>query len=95
MFFQLYDTLRAKNPDAFKKCLPIPGDVLEVDLGISQEDRKILQDEVEFFYHSAATTRFDDTMKYAVTMNTRGTKYALDLAQQCKKLKVRKDRNFC
>ncbi|XP_044763439.1 putative fatty acyl-CoA reductase CG5065 [Coccinella septempunctata] len=83
----LFDTLRAKNPDAFQKCQAIAGDVTEVDLGISSEDRKTLQEEVEFFYHSAATTRFDDTMKYAVTMNTRGTKFALDLAHQCKKLK--------
>ncbi|KAK9875977.1 hypothetical protein WA026_011078 [Henosepilachna vigintioctopunctata] len=83
----LYDTLRNSNPDAFKKCEAIAGDVTEIDLGISPEDRKKLQEEVEFFYHSAATTRFDDTMKYAVLMNTRGTKFALDLAAECKKLK--------
>lgn len=83
----LYDKLKELNPAALNKCEAIAGDVTEIDLGISEQDRERLKNEVDVIYHSAATTRFDDTMKYAVIMNTRGTKFMLDLAEQCKKLK--------
>ncbi|XP_056632464.1 putative fatty acyl-CoA reductase CG5065 [Diorhabda sublineata] len=84
----LYSSLLSKKPDAPKKCIVIAGDVSEVDLGISTKDRELLVNEVDFIFHSAATTRFDDSIKTAVTINTRGTKYMLDLAEQCKKLKL-------
>lgn len=86
--FQLYDTLREKDPEAFKKCTGMSGDVCEPNLGMSQYFRNLVINEADFIFHSAATTRFDDTVKYAVTMNTRGTKFMLDLAKECKKLKV-------
>ncbi|KAJ8972159.1 hypothetical protein NQ314_000385, partial [Rhamnusium bicolor] len=69
------------------KCVPIVGDVTEIDLGLSKEDRETLQNEVEFIYHCAATTRFDDTLKNAIIINTRGTKFMLDLAEECTHLK--------
>lgn len=84
----VFDTLRKQNPQAFKKCKPIPGDVTIVNLGISPENRKLLAEQVEFIFHSAASTRFDETVRVATRMNTRGTKYVLDLAHECKKLKV-------
>ncbi|XP_028141886.1 putative fatty acyl-CoA reductase CG5065 [Diabrotica virgifera virgifera] len=84
----LYSKLLSQNPDAPKKCIAISGDVSEVDLGISGSDRQLIVKEADFIFHSAATTRFDDTIKYAVTVNTRGTKYMLDLAEQCTKLKL-------
>uniref|UniRef100_A0A6P7EZG5 Fatty acyl-CoA reductase n=1 Tax=Diabrotica virgifera virgifera TaxID=50390 RepID=A0A6P7EZG5_DIAVI len=85
----LYQTVLARKPDCQKKCIPIPGDVSLVNLGISDENRKMLMDEVDFIIHSAATVRFDDSLKYAVTVNTRGTKFMLDLAEGCSKLKVK------
>lgn len=84
----LYSSLLSQQPDAPKKCIVITGDVSEVNLGISSNDRELLRHEVEFIFHSAATTRFDDSIKTAVTINTRGTKYMLDLAEQCEKLKL-------
>ncbi|XP_060532694.1 putative fatty acyl-CoA reductase CG5065 isoform X1 [Cylas formicarius] len=83
----LFAMLNELRPDAIKKCHVVPGDVLETNLGIVEEDRQLLCKEVDFIFHSAATTRFDDTIKYAVQMNTRGTKFMLDLAKQCEKLK--------
>lgn len=71
------------------KCSVIFGDVTEVDLGITTKDRETLKKEVDFIIHSAATTRFDDTLEYTIKMNTRGTKYMLELAEQCDHLKVR------
>ncbi|XP_072376256.1 putative fatty acyl-CoA reductase CG5065 [Diabrotica undecimpunctata] len=84
----IYRTVLERKPDVQKKCIPIPGDVSLVNLGISEENRKLLMDEVDFIIHSAATVRFDDSLKYAVTVNTRGTKFMLDLAEGCSKLKL-------
>lgn len=72
-----------------RKCKAVPGDVSELNLGISAEDRKMLTDSVHFIYHCAATIRFDEPLKFAVLLNTRGTKFMLNLAQECKKLEVR------
>lgn len=58
------------------------------ELGISKEDRDLLANEVTIVYHCAATIRFDEPLRKAVLMNTRGTKYMLELARCLKKLKL-------
>jgi fatty acyl-CoA reductase len=86
----LFDSLKKKDPLAIKKCKPIAGDVTEANLGISPEFMSILAKEVDFIFHSAASTRFDDTVRVATRINTRGTQYVLNLARECKNLKVGK-----
>uniref|UniRef100_A0A1Q3FZW2 Fatty acyl-CoA reductase n=1 Tax=Culex tarsalis TaxID=7177 RepID=A0A1Q3FZW2_CULTA len=68
------------------QCVVIGGDVTELELGMSAEDRKLVADNVSIIYHCAATIRFDEALKKAVMLNTRGTKLMLDLAKECKKL---------
>lgn len=70
------------------KIIPINGDVLLEDLGLSIEDRALLCEEVEIVYHGAATIRFDEKLRRAVLLNTRGTKLMLLLAKEMKKLQV-------
>lgn len=70
------------------QCHVIPGDVSQSDLGISEDDRKLLAEEVSIIYHCAATVRFDETLKKAVLLNTRGTKLMLELAKTIPKLEV-------
>lgn len=84
----MFSVLKKERPDSLKKCIIITGDVLETDLGVIDKDRSILRNEIDIIVHSAASTRFDDTVQYAVQMNTLGTKYMLDLAKECKKLQV-------
>jgi len=86
--FQLFDRLRESDPASLQKIVPIPGDGLELNLGISEENRRILQENVSFVYHAAATVRFDDPFRTAVLLNTRGTRECVDLAKGMKKLKV-------
>lgn len=66
----------------------IKGDCLEPDLGISVADRKLITDNVSIIYHCAATIRFDEKLKKAVELNTRGTKLMIEMALECKKLDV-------
>lgn len=74
--------------EIFQKVVPISGDIQLLDLGLSPEDRKQLTEKVEVIYHSAATVRFDETIKNAVIINVRGTRELLQLAKDCPKLLV-------
>lgn len=68
---------------------------MEIGLGISEEDKNLLTNSVEIFYNFAATIRFDETLKRATLLNTRGTRELLELAKQCKKLEVVDRNHFC
>jgi len=71
-----------------EQCEVICGDCTLTDLGISKEDRKLLAENVSIIYHCAATIRFDEELKTAVLLNTRGTKLMLELAENCPKLEL-------
>lgn len=64
------------------------GDCSALELDMSASDRQTVIEEVSIVYHCAATIRFDETLKKAVLLNTRGTKCMLDLAEQMKNLAV-------
>jgi alcohol-forming fatty acyl-CoA reductase len=66
----------------------IQGDCSLLGLGISDEDRKSIIDNVTLIYHCAATIRFDEKLKRAVELNTRGTQEMIKLGLECKKLEV-------
>jgi alcohol-forming fatty acyl-CoA reductase len=68
----------------------IQGDCSLLGLGISDEDRKSIIDNVTLIYHCAATIRFDEKLKRAVELNTRGTQEMIKLGLECKKLEVTK-----
>lgn len=72
----------------------IQGDCSILGLGISDEDRKLIVDNVTLIYHCAATIRFDEKLKRAVELNTRGTQEMITLGLECKKLDV-SNGSFC
>lgn len=74
--------------EILNKVYPIAGDVSEPNLAISESDRRLLADTVQIVYHAAATIRFDEALKKAVLLNTRGTKMVLELAKEMKNLQV-------
>ncbi|KAJ8916667.1 hypothetical protein NQ315_000312, partial [Exocentrus adspersus] len=84
----LFDLLRQTHPENLKKVVPVVGDVTELDLGMSAEDRAVLVEDVNFVYHIAASVRFDDSLHDAIIMNTRGTREVVLLAKQMKRLEV-------
>lgn len=83
----LFDPLRKHNGDIFKKLIPIAGDVSELNLGMSKKDIEKMRN-VSIIFHSAASVRFDDTLKYAVFMNTRGTREIMEFAKTLSNIKV-------
>lgn len=77
------------NDITTRKLTAVCGDVALPDLGLSAADRQMLIDNINFVYHMAATIRFDEPLKKAVLLNTRGTKLVLELSRQIKNLEVR------
>ncbi|CAG9802503.1 unnamed protein product [Chironomus riparius] len=75
----VFDALRVFNPKFMDKLVPIEGDVSQLGLGMSEHDKKMMKN-VSIVYHSAASVRFDDSLKYAVLMNTRGTREVMEFA---------------
>lgn len=87
---QLFDGLKKSHglPFLMSKCTTMSGDCSALGLDMSESDRQTVIDEVSIVYHCAATIRFDETLKKAVLLNTRGTKCMLDLAEQMQSLQV-------
>lgn len=69
-----------------EQCVAIPGDCAQPGLAISTADRQLLAANVTIIYHCAATIRFDEPLRSAVLLNTRGTKLMLELAAECPQL---------
>lgn len=86
----LFDKIKGMYGPEFltKKCQAVAGDVSEINLGMDPADRKLLQEKVNYIYHCAATVRFDEPLKHAVLLNTRGTKLMLELALECKHIEL-------
>ncbi|KAJ8706363.1 hypothetical protein PYW08_010989 [Mythimna loreyi] len=83
-----FDRLRKERPDFQSKVFVIAGDVLEVGLGLSEEDRALIVNRANIVFHVAASVRFDDPLEYAVRMNLRGTKEMVELATDIRNLNV-------
>uniref|UniRef100_A0A9J2P8L0 Fatty acyl-CoA reductase n=1 Tax=Ascaris lumbricoides TaxID=6252 RepID=A0A9J2P8L0_ASCLU len=65
----LFDRLRTENPSAFSKLVPIGGNLLEEDLGLSQPDMHRICEEVGIVFHCAATVKFDEALRLSIEMN--------------------------
>ena len=66
-YTQLFDTLRSKQPAVFDKVVPVAGDIMEPDMGLSEEDTQLLIENVAVVFHLAATIRFDEPIRYTYT----------------------------
>jgi alcohol-forming fatty acyl-CoA reductase len=83
----LFDLLKEQDSEAFEKLHVIEGDVGELNLGICKSDLEKLKT-CSVIFHAAATVRFDDPLKSAILLNTRGTREMCKLAQSLPNLKA-------
>lgn len=72
LLFKLFSLLCEKDPEALSKLIAVEGDVGLVGLGLSANAAEQLRN-VSVVFHSAASVRFDDLLKSAIILNTRGT----------------------
>lgn len=84
----LFQQLRDNNPQALEKITGIAGDVSLDNLGISEENVKLLHTNVSVVFHIAATVKFEEPLKKAVNINVCGTERLLNLCKGMKKLAV-------
>lgn len=60
----MFDKVREAVVDFKSKVVPVMGDIAEENLGLSEEDWEMLQENIEIVFHSAATVRFDEDLKW-------------------------------
>jgi len=90
---KVFDGLRSQTKHGgeqgvFEKLTPIAGDITLPALGISATDAKVLCENVQIVFHSAATIKFNEDLKSAVEMNLKGTQRMVDLARQMRRLEA-------
>ncbi|KAG8232902.1 hypothetical protein J437_LFUL012816, partial [Ladona fulva] len=66
----------------------LSGDVSQMDVGLSAEDRKVLLAKVSIVFHVAATVRFNEHLRLSTLLNTRGTREMLTLARNMSHLEA-------
>ncbi|CAK8671101.1 unnamed protein product [Clavelina lepadiformis] len=59
----VFDQLRETNPKFAEKLSFVSGDLEAEDLGLDQKSRRLLQNEVHFFIHSAACLKFNEHLR--------------------------------
>lgn len=64
----------------------IQGDVMELNLGMSEQDLEKIKS-CSIIFHAAASVRFDDPLKSAILLNTRGTREVCEVAKLMPNLK--------
>lgn len=62
--------MRNEKPQLFKKVIAMNGDVCSFNLGITDQQRELLINEVHVVFHFAATLRLEAKLKDAIEMNT-------------------------
>ncbi|XP_073989404.1 putative fatty acyl-CoA reductase CG8306 [Rhodnius prolixus] len=73
-----------KGSEVFTKLSAVQGDVGEDNLGLSNNDKQTLIDNVNIVFHCAATLDFEADLKCTVKINLLGTRRVVEL---CKKIK--------
>lgn len=83
---QCFDAVRESCPETLDKVVPISGDISEPNLGVGDEDAKLLSENVSVVFHLAATVKFDAPIRESLTMNVLGVKEMVKMAREMKKL---------
>jgi fatty acyl-CoA reductase len=86
---ELFETVFNTNPSAseiIERVKPVAGDLLLDNLGLSEEDRTMLTDQVNIIIHCAANLNYNDHLSDALRINYFGPLKMLELAQECHNL---------
>jgi len=86
--FQLFEKLKSMYPKATSKVEALSGDVTALNLGLSASDRARVTAQASIIFHVAASVRFDDPLRSAVLLNTRGAREVVQLAKDLQNIAV-------
>ncbi|XKL65009.1 hypothetical protein PGB90_005095 [Kerria lacca] len=85
---KFFNRLKHEVPNFYEKLSLIDGCLNEPGLNLSNENRQTIINKVNIIYHCAATVRFDENLRNAITINALGTREIIRLAREIKNLKV-------
>ncbi|XP_026315746.1 putative fatty acyl-CoA reductase CG5065 [Hyposmocoma kahamanoa] len=85
---KVFDKVRECNPNTLKKVIPISGNLLDDNLGLSQVDIQTLYNEVSIVFHSAANVNFNVPFIEAFDNNTRATEKMITFCKGIKQLQA-------
>ena len=88
----VFDRIRKLDPDFLKRITAVEGDLVEPNMGLSEEIQQEFIKNVEIILHAAADVRFDEILKNAIKVNIRATRDLLELAKRMVKLEVSESR---
>lgn len=86
-----FDLIRQKYGKDFddfisRKVVPVDGDLLKPELGLSAEAKQDLVDNLNVIINSAASVDFNSSLQVALDINYYGVQRVLNLARECKQL---------
>lgn len=84
----LFKRLNSIDNNYMKRICLIEGDMGSLNLGMADNQRQELIDNVEIVLHAAADVRFDKTLQQLCLCNVRGTREIITLAKDMKNLMV-------
>lgn len=82
----LFNPLLQIDPNYMDRVQAVDGNTRELRVGLSEDVRNELIENVHIILHAAADVRFDNTLKELSLVNLRGTRELLNLATECKQL---------
>lgn len=82
----MFKRIMSEKPEVLEKIVPVFGDIVLPNFGLSPEQFSKVLNETQIFIHGAASLKLEATLKQNVTMNLLGTKHALDIASNVKNL---------
>lgn len=84
----VFASFRSENPQGFavaiKRVVAVESDMLEPGLGLGDDIRECLVNELDLIISCAATVSFDDPLDHSLRLNTLGPSEILELARDCR-----------
>nr|CAB3244729.1 fatty acyl-CoA reductase 1 [Phallusia mammillata] len=79
---------KAFDRSLLQKLVAIPCDLEKEGFGLDEGNVQLIQDEVQIFFHSAATLRFNEHLRLAFQVNTLAVRTVIGLCRGIKNLKA-------
>lgn len=76
------------DPDYMKRVKVVEGNLIDLNVGISEQDRYEIIENVQIVLHSAADVKFDETLQKLLLVNLRGSREIFKLAEQINNLEA-------
>jgi len=83
---KVFSKLKDHDASFHEKIIPVEGDVVDMDLGLSHADKSQILEKISVIIHLAQISNCNSPLKVALEVNVHGTRNLLTLAKQMTKL---------